>query len=395
MNWLIILTLIVVFALQITDLIEHATREGIPTQDTRQHGPTISQGPSNDPAPQQDRQIPGITGELMLRGWSFKGLFGYMWLHGGLLHLAGNILFLWIFGNAVCAKLGNLRYCVLYVLCGVAAGVVHLLFVSGPVLGASGAINGVVGMYLVLFYENEITCLFAWLIPPIVRCFGVSSIWMILFWLLWDVVGALRGGSGAAYFAHLGGFATGFGIAMLLCHKGWITMERYEKSLLQAWRERRAGDEPGRLDADYARLGIPMAAEPQPEPSPARAPEPKPIPLPEPQSADVGRNLPAYTSIRTACACGRDIKVSRQYAGRTVRCPGCGRPVVIPQQTDFFGPAAQELGTASPQPAQASNHSIRFACSCGKKIRVPAKYAGRFGKCPQCGSRLRIPPATA
>ena len=63
---------------------------------------------------------------------------------------------------------------------------------------------------------------------------------MILFWLFWDILGALRGGSGVAYSAHLGGFATGFGIAMLLCHKGWVTMERYEKSLLQAWRRCRA-----------------------------------------------------------------------------------------------------------------------------------------------------------
>ncbi len=393
MNWLIILTLIAVFALQIADLIEHATRQDVRAQDTREPDAPTSQGPTNDPAPQEDRQIPGVTGELILRDWSLKGLFGYMWLHGGLLHLAGNILFLWIFGNAVCAKLGNLRYCALYVLCGVAAGVVHLLFVSGPVLGASGAINGVVGMYLVLFYENEITCLFAWLIPPIVRCFDVSSIWMILFWLLWDIVGVLRGGAGVAYAAHLGGFAAGFGIAMLLCHKGWVTMERYEKSLLQAWRERKGADEPGGLDADYTRLGIPMPIEPQPEPSPARTKEPKPIPLPELKPSNNRRSLSSRASIRTVCACGRDIKVSQQYAGRTVHCPGCGQSVVIPQQTDFFGPAAQEPAGPSPPPAQARDHSIRFACSCGKKIRVPARYAGRSGKCPQCGSRLQIPPA--
>ena len=136
-----------------------------------------------------------------------------MWLHGGLLHLLGNLLFLWVFGNAVCAKIGNLRYLLLYVLLGVTAGIAHLLISRGAVIGASGAINGVVGMYLVLFYENEITCLFAfWLIVLYVRVFAVSSIWMILLWLLWDVVGALLpGGSNVAYFAHLGGFAAASG----------------------------------------------------------------------------------------------------------------------------------------------------------------------------------------
>jgi membrane associated rhomboid family serine protease len=189
MNWLIIAALVATFALQVADVLDHVAGQDIRTPGTQQNLPTSPQESPNESDRRNQPQIPGITGRLLLQDWSLKGLFGYMWLHGDPLHLAGNVLFLWIFGNAVCAKLGNLLYLILYVFCGVLAGVVHLLFVSGPVLGASGAINGVVGMYLVLFYENEITCVFGWLIPPLLKCFDVSSIWMIFFWLFWDIVG--------------------------------------------------------------------------------------------------------------------------------------------------------------------------------------------------------------
>ena len=102
-----------------------------------------------------------VLGEIrpyILDGFALKGLFGYMWLHGGILHLLGNMLFLWIFGNAVCAKIGNLRYIPAYLGLGIVAGISHLIFTGGSSLGASGAINGIVGMFLVFFPQNEITC---------------------------------------------------------------------------------------------------------------------------------------------------------------------------------------------------------------------------------------------
>jgi membrane associated rhomboid family serine protease len=86
---------------------------------------------------------------LVLRNWSLAGLFGHMWLHAGLFHLIGNLIFLWAFGNAVCAKVGNLVFVLLFVALGVWAGAVHLLVDGRPAIGASGAMNGVVGMYLV------------------------------------------------------------------------------------------------------------------------------------------------------------------------------------------------------------------------------------------------------
>jgi membrane associated rhomboid family serine protease len=384
MNWLIITALIAVFALQVADAVEYAVDRDPHLQSTQQ-SETPSEALPNDSSPRKPPRIPGVTGELILWDWSLKGLLGHMWLHGGLLHLGGNLLFLWIFGNAVCAKLGNLRYLVLYVLCGVAAGVTQLLFVPGPMLGASGAINGVVGMYLVLFYENEISCFFGCLFPLFARTFEVNGIWIILFWVFWDIVGALRGGSGVAYFAHLGGFATGFLITLYLCHRGWITMERYEESLLQAWRKRKDPGKPVASDPAYSYLAREAQPSPPPDPRPAAPADPKPIPLPD--------FAPSRDSIRTVCGCGRDVTVPRQYAGKTIRCSACRQPLVIPRTTDFFGPPLQMPEPARPLQAENHNHSIRFACPCGKNLKVPARYAGCFGKCPRCGSRVKIPPA--
>jgi len=333
-NWLIVMALIGVFTIQVRDAVEARTGARGVLRDVRRparHPVVPSPGRPVDLDRSEDREPPGITGRLLLRGWDLKGLFGYMWIHAGIGHLLGNLVFLWIFGNALCAKLGNLRYLVLYVLCGVAAGAVHLCFSSQPALGASGAINGVVGMYLVLFYENEVTCLlFFWFIPvirPYVYWFDVSSIWMILFWLFWDIVGALWGGHGVAYFAHLGGFATGFAIVMFMCWKGCITMERYEGSLLDAWRQRRKPPEYDRSEVNRARLGLPTMDEMWPERLHARA-------------------VKAQTSRR---------------------------------------PAKSRLS---------DDDSIRFVCTCGKRIKAPKEHAGRFGTCPQCGLRLRVPPAS-
>lgn len=378
-NWLIILVTICVFVLQVPDLAK-------------------TYGEANLSILALSKLLPdfgttGITGSLMLHGWGLQGLLGYMWLHGGIFHLLGNMLFLWLFGNAVCAKVGNLRYLLLYILLGAMAGVAHLLFSGGDALGASGAINGVVGMYLVLFYENEITCLFAfWFILPYVRTFSVSSIWLILLWLLWDVLGAAGGSrEHVAYFAHLGGFASGFAITMLMCYKGWITMERYEESLLQAWRRWRHPEQADPLDAVRAGLGLPAAnAEEAP---PAERPAPEPIPLPEVKASGPRRAPTAGDAIRTACGCGKDVTVPREYAGRTIHCSACGRRIVIPQKSDFFGPPAKPEHARPALRPQKDAAVVRFTCACGRKIKAPARHAGKIGKCPQCGSQVRIPRA--
>jgi membrane associated rhomboid family serine protease len=400
MNWLIMGATIAVFSLQVRDIREYRANQYTHIRDTPRQGPQTPpsiDGPHSE-SPSHRDMVPGITGRFMLHGWRLTGLLGHMWLHGGLLHLLGNMWFLWIFGNAVCSKVGNIKYFLFYVLLGVAAGVSHLLCDGDPAIGASGAINGVVGMYLVLFYENEITCLFAlWIILPIyIRWFAVSSIWIIILWVFWDIVGAFWGTRPVAYFAHLGGFAAGFGMVMFLCAKGWITMERYEKSLLQAWQERRAPRDKESLGIAYATLGLPAPnTEEYSVGRPSPPAETKPIPLPKPEPAPARHVHSRSAFIRTVCGCGREVSVSRQYAGKTVRCPGCDQYVVIPRQSDFFGPPQPQARPSPGLPPPRGSRSIRFICTCGTKIKVSARYAGRFGKCPGCGLRLRIPPASS
>ena len=322
MNWLVILMTIGVFVLQMSQLADFEPPK---------------------PGSGEELVLPGITGSLMLDGWDLKGLVGHMWLHADLFHLLGNMWFLWLFGNAVCAKIGNVRYALLYVLFGVAGGVAHLLLSGGRVLGASGAMNGVAGMYLVLFYENSITCYFLlWLgIPFYIRAFTVSSCWMILFWLFWDLVGAFSGGSGVAHFAHLGGFGAGFGLAILMCKHGWVTMERYEKSLLQMWEERKARKAKAGPARRNDRLGVSVAA------------------------------------AETAAAWDSE---STQVAERSSPAP---EPIPL-----------LSLADGLPRQKEAPDEAIRLACACGKRLKVPGRYAGRSGRCPQCGCRLRIPQAS-
>ncbi len=384
MNWLIIVAAVIVAWLQFTEpLVQQRQGPGL-------DHPAIRTVPGTPPDPNMIAAPPkpGITETFMLDGWQLKGLLGHMWLHGGLLHLLGNMWFLWIFGNAVCAKVGNFRYLLLYIVFGVAAAVAHLLTSSVPAIGASGAIFGVIGMFLVLFFENRITCyFFFWFIffRPIIHAFTISSIWMVLFWVFWNVVGALRpeGGSNVAYTAHLGGFAAGFGVALLMCHKGWITMERYEKSLLQFWQQRRQRRARPSHHPSLGRLGLDVAGgkptSSTPIPAPARPARPVPC-----LDLNNGAVLPvADEFIHATCSCGKVIKASRQYGGKMVRCPACKGVVLMPES----------IRPADPAPAGAHDGYIRFTCTCGQKIKMPGRYAGRRGKCPGCGAAIRIPSA--
>ena len=168
---------------------------------------------------------------LVLVGWRPLGLLGHMFIHLDPLHLAGNLVFLWVFGNAVCAKVGNGIYLLAYVGLGLIAAVAHNLLDGRPAVGASGAINGVVGLFLILYPLNDISCFYFVFIRGGV--FSLSSIWMILLWLAFDIWGAAAGGGNVAYMAHVGGFAGGAALGVLLLKSGWIEMDRSEKSLLQ------------------------------------------------------------------------------------------------------------------------------------------------------------------
>lgn len=151
---------------------------------------------------------------------SILTLFTSMFLHGGFLHLAGNMLFLWIFGDNVEARLGSYRYLLTYLGCGVAATLFFALFVSGsgvPLVGASGAISGVLGCYFLWFPQNQVKT-FVFLFPFIMTTLMIPArlvlgVYLVLDNLLPFLLTAGGSGSGVAHGAHIGGFLAGMGVA--------------------------------------------------------------------------------------------------------------------------------------------------------------------------------------
>lgn len=142
-------------------------------------------------------------------------LFSSMFLHGGLMHLLGNMLFLYIFGDNVEDTFGHIGYLFFYLLCGIGSGLIHVMFNWGsgiPALGASGAISGVMGAYAVLFPNHRIlTFFFIFLIP-------VPAILILGYWFVLQFVAGINGlgmatSGGVAWWAHIGGFLMGAGIA--------------------------------------------------------------------------------------------------------------------------------------------------------------------------------------
>jgi membrane associated rhomboid family serine protease len=140
-----------------------------------------------------------------------------MFLHGGWLHIIGNMWFLWIFGKNVEDALGHAKYLIFYLLCGVAAGVTQVLFTAGssaPMVGASGAIAGVMGAYLVKFPHSRIVSLvvifffFTTIEIPAVLMLGI---WFLLqFFNGFGSIGYSHlSQGGTAWFAHVGGFIAG------------------------------------------------------------------------------------------------------------------------------------------------------------------------------------------
>jgi membrane associated rhomboid family serine protease len=143
-----------------------------------------------------------------------------MFLHGGWLHLGGNMLFLWIYGDNVEDALGHARYLAFYVLCGVAALFTQALSNPAspyPIIGASGAISGVLGAYLLLFPRARVLTLV--LLPFFVTTVRIPARLLLLLWFAVQLVSDLAvadGGTGIAFRAHIGGFLTGLLLTPLL-----------------------------------------------------------------------------------------------------------------------------------------------------------------------------------
>ncbi|MFO7767111.1 MAG: rhomboid family intramembrane serine protease [Pelovirga sp.] len=150
---------------------------------------------------------------------SLPTLFSSLFLHGGFMHLAGNMMFLYIFGNNVEYRLGHLRYFMTYLGCGIAATLFFSLFSTNPqipLIGASGAIFGILGCYFLWFPKNRVRCIL-FLFPILVTTILLPARLLLGFYLVIDnllpFIISRDVGSGIAHGAHIGGFLTGLGIA--------------------------------------------------------------------------------------------------------------------------------------------------------------------------------------
>jgi membrane associated rhomboid family serine protease len=153
---------------------------------------------------------------IVLPFWST--LVTSMFLHGGWMHLLGNMLYLWIFGDNLEKVMGHARYFVFYVLCGLAAGLAHIAFnaqSSVPSVGASGAISGVLGGYMLLFPRNRVRVLTRGGVA------AVPAYVMLGLWILIQFVSGMGSMArteetgGVAYMAHIGGFVAGLALVKL------------------------------------------------------------------------------------------------------------------------------------------------------------------------------------
>lgn len=204
----------------------------------------------------------------------------YQFRHGDFGHLAGNMLFLWVFGNAVCDRMGPWAYVTFYLSGGVFAGVAFTAFNTNPLIGASGSIAAVTTAFLVLYPRVHITLLF-WLV--IVTLFQIPAMWLIVLKIiLWDNMIAPSFGhagmqSSVAYSAHLGGYAFGFAAAMLMLATRGLPRNQFD--MLALWRRW------------SLRQGLPTTLG-GPAPSPARTPSPwRNVPDDAPKESPQARSL--------------------------------------------------------------------------------------------------------
>jgi len=152
-------------------------------------------------------------------------LLTYMFLHGNILHLLGNMIFLWVFGDNVEDAMGHIRFLFFYLLCGVFAGLVHALVAPAsniPMIGASGAVAGVIAAYLMLHPNVRVWCLWFFRIP-----LRVSAGFALLVWIGLQVISAFfdQGGS-TAWWAHIGGLIAGAVLILFMRRPGVRLFDR-------------------------------------------------------------------------------------------------------------------------------------------------------------------------
>jgi membrane associated rhomboid family serine protease len=155
----------------------------------------------------------GVEGPCALGGLTWEGMLTSIFMHGGWMHLTGNMWFLWIFGNNIEDATGRLRFLAFYLMVGVLAAGAQVIATPAsalPMVGASGAVSGVMGAYLVLYPRARVDTLFFFFV--FVRVVPLPAWLMLGYWMLLQVFAstlAPEGAGGVAYMAHIGGFAAG------------------------------------------------------------------------------------------------------------------------------------------------------------------------------------------
>ena len=236
--------------------------------------------------------------------------FSYTFLHSDVWHLLGNVVFLYVFGNAVEDKLGRLGYLAFYLSGGVVAGLGHALTTDTPVLGASGAVAAVTGMFLALYPLSKITI--GYFLLVVIGSVQWASIWVIGLRMGQDVLFQLLGIGNVAYTAHLAGYAYGLacGVALLLMR----LVPRDRRDLLSV------------VSRNTPQLGT--ALPPNPPGGPASAV------MSETSEAATRANGPDVTdrrAIREALAEGRTQDAAQRYVEMLERSPDA----VLPQATQL------------------------------------------------------------
>ena len=150
-------------------------------------------------------------------------IFTSMFLHGGIMHLAGNMLYLWIFGNNIEDAMGKFRFILFYFVCGAAAVFGQVLQDPSsqiPMVGASGAISGVLGAYLLIYPRARVLVVIPlWFYLELIR---LPAGWVLGFWFVLQLVSSIlsdNAGGGVAFYAHIGGFITGMMLVPVMKHK--------------------------------------------------------------------------------------------------------------------------------------------------------------------------------
>jgi membrane associated rhomboid family serine protease len=169
----------------------------------------------------------------ILNGQEFYTLMTNMFLHGGILHLAGNMLFLWIFADNIEIVLGKVYFLFFYLAGGIFASLAHVFSNMGssiPSLGASGALAAVMGAYLVFFPKSKVKVLVIYLF----RNVHISALWFLGAWFAMQLfssfsqIGSDPNSAGTAWMAHIGGFVFGFLVAFGLKKMGIVNPSKYK-----------------------------------------------------------------------------------------------------------------------------------------------------------------------